>query len=198
MKNFAAYSLDGSLHYIRTDWEHHGETIGAGTAVYSELMDTCVWCLPNPGKGSLYRSGHALILVLKSGAAPHLDNINAGSHGRNRSNVWSYPHVVRPRRGRDRRPEQRADAKPVALVADIIKDASARGDVVLAAFAGCDAALLAAEVDSDPRRVDKVIRRSQALTGKQAIWVNSGETFAARTAVLQAASARTGNTGEHT
>jgi DNA modification methylase len=147
-----------------------------------------------------------LILVFKSGTAPHLYNINVGSHGRPRSNVWSYPRIARARRGRDRRLVQRADAKPVALMADIIKDASARGDVVLAAFAGCDAALLAAEetgrraavVDSDPRRVDQVIRRWQALTGKQAICVNSGETFAARTAVLQAASARTGNTGEHT
>lgn len=43
--------------------------------------------------GSLYRSQHELIFVWKSGQGSHINNIELGKHGRNRSNVWSYAGV---------------------------------------------------------------------------------------------------------
>jgi len=80
--------------------------------------------------------------------------------------------------------------KPVAMVADIIKDASARGGLVLDAFGGSGSTLVAAEktkrraalIEIDPIYVDRAIRRWQALTGKNAICARSGQTFAEREA----------------
>ena len=49
---------------------------------------------PKPmGSGSFYRSQHELIGVFRVGSAAHLNNIELGRHGRNRSNVWRYPGV---------------------------------------------------------------------------------------------------------
>lgn len=84
--------------------------------------------------------------------------------------------------------------KPVALVVDVIKDASRRGDVVLDAFGGSGTALLAAEktnrraalIEIDPLYVDGMIRRWQASTGKEAVCVPSGATFAEREAATTA------------
>jgi DNA modification methylase len=80
--------------------------------------------------------------------------------------------------------------KPVALVADVIKDASARGDLVLDAFGGSGSTLLAAEktrrraalIEIDPLYVDVAIRRWQSYTGGKAFCAGSGETFAEREA----------------
>ena len=37
--------------------------------------------------GSLYRSKHELVFVFKNGTAPHVNNVELGKHGRNRTNV---------------------------------------------------------------------------------------------------------------
>jgi hypothetical protein len=51
----------------------------------------------NAGQGSFYRSQHEFVFVYKSGEGPHLNNIELGRHGRNRSNVWTYPGERLPR-----------------------------------------------------------------------------------------------------
>jgi hypothetical protein len=146
-RNFASSSVDGVLHYVGTDWRRLAEATRHGAAVYSEFIDTCVWCVPNPAKGAFYCSGHGLVLVFKNGTGAHVDNVNVDCSidRRNRSNVWSYPAIKASPRGRDRQPGRPSNGKPVALADDIIKDASERGEVVLAAFPGADAVLLAAE-----------------------------------------------------
>ena len=48
------------------------------------------------GLGS-YRSKHELIFVYRVGAAPHLNMVELGKHGRNRTNVWDY--FITPSRG---------------------------------------------------------------------------------------------------
>jgi hypothetical protein len=194
LKHFAAFSLDGALHYLGTDWQHHDAVMNVGRAVYSELLDVCIWCKPNPGEGSLYPAAHELVLVFKNGTVPHLDNIHGGVRGRSRSNVWSYSESTFFDKRCDRRPAAGGNTKPVALAIDIIKDASARGDAVLGVFGGAAATLLAAEkarrraavLDSDPFRVDMAVRRWQALTGKEAVCARSGATFAQRQAALSA------------
>ncbi|HEY9156366.1 MAG TPA: hypothetical protein VIO10_00315 [Candidatus Binatus sp.] len=40
--------------------------------------------------GSLYRSKHELVFVFKNGGVPHVNNIELGRFGRNRTNVWDY------------------------------------------------------------------------------------------------------------
>ena len=74
--------------------------------------------------------------------------------------------------------------KPVALVADAIRDCSKQGDIVLDPFCGSGTILIAAErtgrkaraLEIDPAYVDVAIRRWEALTGKSAR-LSTGETF---------------------
>ena len=67
--------------------------------------------------------------------------------------------------------------KPVALVADAMRDCSRRGDIVLDPFMGSGTTILAAErvgrraygLELDPLYVDTAVRRWQAYTGRDAI-----------------------------
>ena len=65
--NLAAFSVEGSLHYVRMDWRHVAELRAAGRDAYDELKDLCVWVKDNAGMGSLYRSQHELVFVFKHG-----------------------------------------------------------------------------------------------------------------------------------
>jgi hypothetical protein len=56
LRNFAAFSLDGSLHYVCMDWRHVAELLAAVRGAYGELKNLCVWVKDNAGMGSLYRS----------------------------------------------------------------------------------------------------------------------------------------------
>ncbi len=75
--------------------------------------------------------------------------------------------------------------KPVALIADLIRDCSKRGGIVLDPFAGSGTILLAAErtgriaraIEIDPHYVGLSIRRWERMTGQVARHV-SGKTFA--------------------
>jgi DNA modification methylase len=191
--HLAAHSGDGSLHYIFMDWRHCSEILGAGQGAYGELKNICVWRKANAGMGSLYRSQHEFVFVFKNGTAAHVNNINLGAHGRNRSNVWDYAGINGFGRHRDELLAMHPTVKPVAMLADIIKDASHRGDVVLDAFGGSGSTLLAAErtgrraaiIEIDPLYVDGTIRRWQALTGGIARCEATGESFAERDASVQ-------------
>jgi DNA modification methylase len=183
----AANSRDGALHFIAMDWRHMGEILAAGRASYSALKNLCVWVKTNAGWGSLYRNQHELVFVFKKGIAQHRNNVELGKHGRNRTNVWEYGGA----NSFGRVSEEgnllalHPTVKPVALVADAILDASARGEVVLDGFLGSGTTLMAAErvgrrcyaLEIDPLYVDTAIRRWQRLTGDDARHAITGERF---------------------
>ena len=181
------YSSDGSLHFIFMDWRHLGELLAAGREVYGELMNLCVWVKRNGGMGSFYRSRHELILIFKHGRGAHRNNIELGRFGRNRSNVWEYPSPTAfGKSGAEGNLlALHPTVKPVALVADAIMDASARGDVVLDPFLGSGTTVIAAErtgrrcygLELDPLYVDTILRRWQAFTGARARHGVTGESF---------------------
>jgi DNA modification methylase len=181
----AANTVDGSIHQICMDWRHQWEMLAAGRKAYTELKNLCVWNKTNAGMGSFYRSKHELIFVWKSGDAPHINNFELGQHGRNRTNVWDYPGIsaMGPRRLEEL--AMHPTVKPVALVADAIKDCSRRGGLVLDPFCGSGTILIAAErtgrmaraLEIDPTYVDVAVRRWQIYTGKVAVLAASGETF---------------------
>lgn len=185
MRLLADHSIDGSLHFFFMDWRHIREIIAAGRKVYSEFKNLCVWVKDNGGMGSLYRSGHELVFVFKHGAAPHINNVELGKHGRNRTNVWCYPGANTMRAGRLEELAMHPTVKPVALVADAIMDCSKRGDIVLDCFGGSGTTLIAAQktgrraylMEIDPAYVDVTIRRYQKVTGKAAIHTPSGLSF---------------------
>ena len=180
--NLAAFSVGGSIHYIFMDWRHMAEILTAGSQVYTELKNVCVWAKSNAGMGSFYRSRHELVFVFKKGRTHHINNFELGQHGRHRSNVWEYPGVNSLGPGRMEELAMHPTVKPVALVADAIKDCSRRGGIVLDAFAGSGTVFIAAEktgrcayaMEIEPRYVETAIRRWEEYTGEEAIHVDSG------------------------
>jgi DNA modification methylase len=167
------------------DWRHLGELLAAGRQTYGEMMNLVVWAKSNAGQGSFYRSQHELIGVFRVGDAPHLNNIELGRHGRSRSNVWNYPGVNSFKAGRMDELKLHPTVKPVALVADAMKDVTRRGDAVLDTFCGSGTTILAAErvgrvargLELDPRYVDVAIRRWQSFTRADALHAKTGLTF---------------------
>ncbi len=137
--------------------------------------------------GSFYRSQHELVLVFRKGNGPHRNNVQLGQFGRNRTNVWEYPgiHTLSKQSGEGNLLALHPTVKPVAMVADAILDASARGEIVMDGFLGSGSTLLAAErvgricygIEIDPLYVDVVIRRWQHYTGDQATLQSTGKTY---------------------
>lgn len=181
----ADHTIDGAIHYVCMDWRHLAEMMAAGNEAYTQLKNVCVWAKSNAGMGSFYRSQHELVFVWKSGTAPHINNFELGQHGRNRTNVWEYPGVTSMRPGRLEELAMHPTVKPVALVADALKDCSNRNGLVLDPFAGSGTILIAAErtgrraraIEIDPGYVDVAIRRWQAFTGKSATLATTGQRF---------------------
>jgi DNA modification methylase len=184
-RNLVEHTTDGALHFAFIDWRHIGEMMAAGTEVYSELKNVCVWAKTNAGMGTFYRSQHELVFVWKSGKAPHLNNFELGQHGRSRSNVWHYAGVNAMRPGRLEELAMHPTVKPVALIADAIKDCSRRGGLVLDPFCGSGTILIAAErtgrraraLELDAAYVDVAVRRWQTFSGKTATLAETGQSF---------------------
>jgi DNA modification methylase len=180
------HSAPGSLAYYFMDWRHMREILSAGREVYTELLNLCVWAKSNGGMGSFYRSAHELVFLFKNGSASHRNNVQLGKFGRYRTNVWNYPGAnTFSRSDEGNLLALHPTPKPVALIADAIKDCTARGDLVLDPFLGSGTAVIAAErsgrhcygLELDPLYVDTIIRRWQRQTKLDAIHVKAGETF---------------------
>ncbi|QWG22196.1 ParB N-terminal domain-containing protein [Bradyrhizobium sediminis] len=185
MRLAAQSSQDGAIHFAFIDWRHLSEMLAAGNDVFSELKNVVVWNKTNAGQGSFYRSQHELILVFKNGDGPHQNNVELGKHGRNRSNVWTYPGVNTFRANRMNELSLHPTVKPVALVADAMRDCSRRGDIILDPFMGSGTTILAAErvgrraygLEIDPLYIDVAVRRWQSLTKRDAVLETTGQTF---------------------
>jgi DNA modification methylase len=75
--------------------------------------------------------------------------------------------------------------KPVALIADALRDCSRRGETVLDPFAGSGSTLIAAEscgrrarlVEYDPLYCDVILRRWQDWSGRPALRMADGARF---------------------
>jgi hypothetical protein len=60
LRNLAAFSVQGSLHYVCMDWRHVPELLAAGGDAYGELKNLCIWvkgrdglALPQPAGAHL-------------------------------------------------------------------------------------------------------------------------------------------------
>lgn len=184
-EQMAAVSADGAVHFVCIDWRHLGELLTAGADAYSELTNLCVWVKTNGGMGSLYRSQHELVAVFKSGTGKHVNNVELGRHGRNRTNVWNYAGMNSFHSGRDDTIQLHPTVKPTALVADAILDCSTRGGIILDPFAGSGTTILAAErtgrvawcMELDPRYVDVALHRFLTQTGVAPVHASTGVVF---------------------
>jgi DNA modification methylase len=176
-------ACDGAMCFVCMDWRHCEDLLKATKRF--ELKNICIWVKNNAGMGSLYRSQHEFVFVFKCGAAEHINNVELGRHGRNRTNVWEYRGSNSFGTDRESFLKYHPTVKPVALVADAIKDCSSRGDIILDPFGGSGTTLIAAEkakrraalIELDPLYVDVPIRRWQAYTGGTAMHAVTGLPF---------------------
>jgi hypothetical protein len=167
------------------DWRHAGELLEAAERQHLELKNLCVWVKTNAGMGSFYRSRHELVFVFKHGQAPHQNHFQLGQHGRTRTNIWEYAGVNSFGKERDGLLAAHPTPKPVAMIADALRDVSKRGEYVVDPFLGSGSTLMAAEAtgricvgnELDGAYVDVAIRRWQKATGKAAIHVQTGRSF---------------------
>jgi DNA modification methylase len=197
----AALARNGAIAFVCMDWRHMGELLEAGQAVFSEFKNLCVWNKTNGGMGTFYRSKHELVFVFKVGTAAHTNTFGLGDSGRYRTNVWDFAGVNTMRAGRRDDLAMHPTVKPVALVAEAIKDCSGRGEIVLDPFGGSGTTLMAAQktgrlarlIECDPAYCDTTLRRFERVAGKRAIHAASGKSFED---VAQERAAPPGTSGE--
>jgi len=171
----------GGIVFACMDWRHICDLVAAGVAEIGELKNICVWNKDVGGMGSLYRSKHEMVAVFSNRGGRHVNNIQLGRFGRNRTNVWDYAGM----NGRCDELAMHPTVKPTAMVMDAIKDVTARDGLVLDPFGGSGSTLLAAErcgrtarlIELDERYCDLIITRFEEATGQTAILEESGETF---------------------
>ena len=183
--NLLISTAPGSLHYLFMDWRHLCVLQEVCDRLYGPQVNLCVWVKTNGGMGSFYRSRHELVVIYKNGSAPHVNNVQLGQYGRNRTNVWEYEGA------NSLSPKRRADlalhptVKPVEMIADAIRDASNRGDLILDPFLGSGTTVIACEqtgrtcagMELDPKYVDVIVRRWESFTGGEARHAGTGLTF---------------------
>jgi hypothetical protein len=124
LKQLAAASVDGSIHYVCMDWRHMQELGTAGEAAYSELKNLVVWDKGCGGMGSFYRNQHEFIFAYKKGTAKHINNFALGQHGRYRTNIWSCPGANSFKSGRQDELVMHPTVKPVELIVEAMRDCS--------------------------------------------------------------------------
>lgn len=183
--SMAGVMRDGAIAYVCMDWRHMGELVEAGEGSFTELKNLVVWNKTNGGMGAFYRSKHELIFVFKQGTASHTNSFGLGDTGRYRTNVWDYAGISSISAARSEELAMHPTVKPVALIADALRDCSRRGEIVLDGFGGSGSTLIAAQktgrrgrlIEFDPLYCDTIIRRWEAYTGKQARLDTTGEAF---------------------
>ncbi len=183
--NVAAVMRDGAITFSCMDWRHMQEMIEAGKKAFTELKNLVVWNKTNAGMGSFFRSQHELIFVFKHGTAEHTNTFGLGGTGRYRTNVWTYPGISSMSADRAEQLAAHPTAKPVAMVADAIRDCSKRGEIILDCFGGAGVTAIAAHktgriarlIEIDELYCDTTVRRWEKLTGKKAVLAVSGLPF---------------------
>jgi DNA modification methylase len=135
--------------------------------------------------GTFYRSKHELIFVFKQGTGEHINSFGLGETGRYRTNVWDHAGISSISADRGDELAMHPTVKPVALVADAIRDCWKRGHIILDCFGGSGSTLIAAEktgrsarlIEFDPLYCDTIVRRWERLTGKHATLDETSQTF---------------------
>lgn len=182
--NIATCCRDGAIAFVCMDWRGIDALLAAGKSAFTEFKQLCVWNKGHGGMGTFYRSQHELVCAFKKGTARHTNSFGLGDTGRYRTNVWDYPGVNSLGSAREEH-ERHPTPKPVALVADALRDCSRRGEIVLDPFGGAGSTLIAAEscgrsarlIEYDELYCDTIILRYQRFTGRHAVLVANNMTY---------------------
>lgn len=175
---------DGAIAFVFMDWRQIEILLRVLRECGTDYLNLVAWVKANAGMGSMYRSQHELVAVVKK-PGPHNNRIQLGSKGRNRANVWFAPGAGTT--GTDSREmlKDHPTPKPVQMLVDAIIDVTEPGNIVLDCFGGSGSTLIAADrsgrcarlIELDQHYCDVIIRRWQKHSGKPAILASTGETF---------------------
>lgn len=179
------FSIDGSIHYAFISWHHVCELLTAGRAEYTELKNVLTWVKTNASRG-FYRSQHEMIAVFKSGTAPHICTFGIEKGSRWRSNVIVQAGCNSFGPTRDEDLADHCTVKPLSLFADLMRDCSRRGGIVLDPWGGSGVTILAVHwtgrrarvIEIDPGYVDVTVRRAAKRFGLDAVLQATGQTYA--------------------
>ena len=184
-----------ALYYLFMDWRHIGNLNAAARCNGLIQQNLCVWSKTNAGMGSFYRSQHELVGVY-SRSDRFQNNIQLGSSGRYRTNVWLYDGVNSFSATRADDLTDHPTIKPTQMIADIILDCTSIGDWVYDPFLGSGTTCQAAEqtrrrclgIEYEPRYVDVALKRLKDRCGLEATHIVSGLPFAEIAAARQSKS----------
>ncbi len=174
IENLKKFSKENSLQYFYMDWRRNYE-LQTVCKIFPKFVNLAVWAKKQAGLGSFYRSQHELCFIYQNGTGKHINNINLGKDGRNRSNVWNYAGMNTATKDAQELRKLHSTVKPTGMLMDIILDSTNVGDIVLDAFGGSGSTLIAAEqtgrrarlIELNPRYCDVIIARWEALTGQK-------------------------------
>jgi DNA modification methylase len=184
-----------ALYYLFMDWRHVGNLNAAAKRNGLIQQNLCVWSKTNAGMGSFYRSQHELVGVY-SRSDRFQNNIQLGSTGRYRTNVWVYDGVNSFSATRADDLTDHPTIKPTQMIADIILDCTSIGDWVYDPFLGSGTTCQAAEqtrrrclgIEYEPRYVDVALKRLKDRCGLDAIHLASNLSYAEIAAARQSKS----------
>ena len=182
LRQAVAFSQPGAVHWAFMDWRHMGEMLTAGKDAGLEFKNLAVWNKGVGALGSMLQSQHELVFMFRDPHGPLINNVQFGKFGRSKSNLWDFPGASSMRQELKLHPTP----KPVALVADAIRDVSHRNDIVLDCFSGSGTTIIACAkvgrrgyaIDLDPHYVDVAVRRWEQWSGEEARHAETGLTFA--------------------
>jgi len=187
LRSNAEQAVAGAVLQVFIDWRGIEKVIAAGEAEGLELLNVLVWVKTNGGmSGGPWRSQHELIVVFRKPGAKIKNRVELGKYGRYRTNVLQVAGLNGFGKGRMEALESHPTRKPVELIAELIRDVTDIGDVVLDSFLGSGTTLIAAErtrrichgMELDPLYVDTAVRRWEQFTGRKAILQDCRRTFA--------------------
>lgn len=178
--------VDGAIVDSFIDWRGMRPLLNALKGAGLQQQGMVVWDKESGAMGSLYRQQTEYVVIAKWGAAPHINNVQLGKHGRNRTTLWRYPGLARQQAGRKEALAMHPTVKPLGLLTEALLDTSRPGGLVLDPFAGSGSLMLAAHrvnriaraIELDPKYVDVAVRRMEAFTGMPARLQDDGRTFA--------------------
>ncbi|WP_159456631.1 DNA-methyltransferase [Altererythrobacter xiamenensis] len=181
----AANLIDGGVFYSCIDWRSADVIMKSGRRAGLRHINTAVWNKGSGGMGSPWRSAHEFIVIFCKGKKCAVNNIELGKHGRDRTNVWSYPGANRKGSSASKALANHPTPKPVEMVRDALLDVSNRGGIVLDPFMGSGTTIIAAEqcgrvargIELDPAYVDVAVRRWEELIGRPAMHAETGLSF---------------------
>lgn len=186
LKRCREFSVPGAVIFACMDWRQIDLLLLAGRDAGLHRINKAIWNKGTGGMGGLYRSAYEEIAVFCTEKSAGTNNVALGRHGRNRTNVWTYAGANQKGSSAGKALGKHPTPKPVELVADAIQDVSRRGDIVFDPFMGSGTTLIAAEaidrigcgIEWAPAYTDVTILRWQQMTGKQAVHVSSGKSYA--------------------